>query len=87
MSRMRIKYYSINTDNTMLRTDFFFVKANFIITAHINTETNEVSIKEFNGNIIHRSSYSNLRTAKRYTRKLLVSYGVQLSSEVRQTYP
>ena len=82
--KTRIKYFETKE---YFRTEWFPIRANFIIRALINKLDNTLLIQEFDRTIIHIQNYKDIRSAKRLARKLLVSNGLQLSSEVRRTNP
>ena len=82
--KTRIKYFETKE---YFRTEWFPIRANFIIRALLNKKDNTLIIQEFGSSIIHQEHYTNIRSAIRLARKLLVSNGLQLYSEIRNSNP
>lgn len=78
--RTRIKY---SRYGDQLMTDWFTVGPNLIIRGIIYLSTNQISIVEFESEVVVLEPSSNLRAAKSLVRKRLLQSGVKLGEEIR----
>lgn len=83
--RTRIKYY--NFINNVLVTDWFTVRANYIIRGKINLQYNYYYIEEFDETRVLTGHAKDERTCKSNLRSALIDAGVILGNEIRRTTP